>query len=73
MHHLLSAKELFTSYLNKIFVIKREIIDKETNNIIEAANYAYLDSLIISVIIITLFVPLITIVIIQKSKFKSLD
>ena len=69
----LSAKELFTSYLNKIFVIKREIIDKETNNIIEAANYAYLDSLIISVIIITLFVPLITIVIIQKSKFKSLD
>ena len=58
---------------NKIVVIKREIIDKETNNIIEAANYAYLDSLIISVIIITLFVPLITIVIIQKSKFKSLD
>jgi hypothetical protein len=69
----LSAKELFTSYLNKIFVIKREIIDKETNNIVEAANYAYLDNLIISVIIITLFVPLITIVIIQKSKFKSLD
>ena len=62
-----------TELLNKIFVIKREIIDKETNNIIEAANYAYLDSLIISVIIITLFVPLITIVIIQKSKFKSLD
>ena len=69
----LSAKELFTSYLNKIFVIKREVIDKETNNIIEIANYSYLDNLIISVIAITLLVPLITIIIIQKSKFKSLD
>ena len=69
----LSAKELFTSYLNKLFVVKREITNKETNQVLETANYADLDNLIISIIIITLFIPLITILIIQRSRFKSLD
>lgn len=67
----LSAKELFTSYLNRIFIIKREVVEK--NIIIELADYTDLDNLLISIVIITLFVPLITILIIQKSRFKSLD
>ena len=67
----LSAKELFTSYLNKIFIIKREVV--ENNIMIELADYTNLDNLLISIIMITLFIPLITILIIQKSKFKSLD
>jgi MFS family permease len=67
----LSAKELFTSYLNRIFIIKREVV--ENNIMIELADYTDLDNLLISIIMITLFIPLITILIIQKSKFKSLD
>ena len=59
------------SYLNRIFIIKRKVVEK--NTIMELADYSHLDNLLISIIIITLFVPLITILIIQKSKFKSLD
>ncbi len=68
----LSAKELFTSYINKIFIIRREIYDESTNSLIEA-NYDSLDNLLIVIILITLFAPLITIMIIQKSRFRSTD
>ena len=69
----LSAKELLTSYLNKVFIIKREVVDKEIGKVIEKANYSDLDNLLISILIITMFVPLATILIVQKSKVKSLD
>lgn len=69
----LSARELFTSYLNKIFVIKREVIDKQSNEILVKANYDDLDNLLISLIFITLVVPIMTIYLIQKTKFKSTE
>ena len=69
----LSAKELLTSYLNNIFVIKREIKDVKLENVLEKADYNNLDNLLISILLITLLVPLATILIIQKSKFKSKD
>ncbi len=69
----LSARELFTSYLNKIFIIKREVIDLQTNKILESANYDDLDNLLISLVIITLVIPVITIYLIQKTKFKSTE
>ena len=43
----LSARELFTKYLNQIFVIKREVIDQKTSAILEKANYNNLDELLI--------------------------
>ena len=49
----LSARELFTKYLNKIFIIRREIIDHKNNNILEKADYSSLDELLICLIIIT--------------------
>ena len=67
----LSAKELLTSYLNNIFVIKREIKDVKLENVLEKADYNNLDNLLISILLITLLIPLATILIIQKSKFKS--
>ena len=67
----LSARELFTSYLNKVFVISREVIDQQSNEVLVKANYDDLDNLLISLIIITLVAPLITIYIIQKTKFRS--
>ena len=67
----LSARELFTSYLNKVFIIDREVIDEQSNKTLVKANYDDLDNLLISLIIITLVIPLITIFLVQKTKFKS--
>ena len=69
----LSARELFTSYLNKIFVISREIVDAESKEILTKANYDNLDNLLISLMIITLVIPIMTIYGIQKTKFKSTE
>ena len=69
----LSARELFTSYLNKVFVVSREVVDKQSNEILVKANYDDLDNLLISLIIITLVIPIITIYVIQKTKFKSTE
>ena len=69
----LSAKELLTSYLNKIFVISREVVDEKSNTILVKANYDDLDNLLISLIIITLVIPLLTIYLLQKTKFKSTE
>ncbi len=69
----LSTKELATKYLNQIFIVKREVRDLETEKIIETADYSSLDGLLISVIFIAFIIPIVTIYIVQKSKFKSLD
>ena len=69
----LSARELFTNYLNKVFVIKREVLDLQTSHVLESANYEDLDNLLICLIIITLVIPLSTIYLIQKTKFKSTE
>lgn len=69
----LSARELFTSYLNKFFIIKRDVVEKKTGKVIEKADYSDLDNLLISIIIITLLIPIITILIVQSSKLKSKD
>ncbi|MDC3024622.1 hypothetical protein OA264_04030, partial [Alphaproteobacteria bacterium] len=69
----LSARELFTKYLNEIFIIKRQVIDQKTNKILEEANYLNLDELLISLIVITIFIPIIVTLVIQKTKYKSSD
>ena len=69
----LSARELLTSYLNKIFVISREVVDEQSNKIIAKANYDDLDNLLITLIIVTLVIPLITIYMVQKTKLRSTE
>ena len=69
----LSARELLTSYLNKIFVISRQVVDEKSNSILVNANYDDLDNLLVTLIIITLVIPLLTIYLIQKTKFKSTE
>ena len=69
----LSARELFTKYLNEVFIIKREVTDQSTNLVLEKANYSNLDDLLIYLVLITIFVPIGTIIIIQKTKYKSRD
>ena len=66
----LSARELFTKYLNKIFIIKREIIDQKTGAIIERADYSQLDQLLFFLILITIVIPIVIIIIIQKQNIN---
>lgn len=67
----LSASNLLTKYLNQIFIITREVKDKMNNAIISNANYDELGLLILSVIIITFFLPIISVLVIKKTKYKT--
>jgi len=67
----LSANALGTKYLNEIFVITREVKDKLTGGIQSVANYSDLGMLLIVVTLLTLVVPVITVMIIQRSKLKT--
>ena len=67
----LSASSLGTKYLNEIFTITREVKDKVTNAIITTADYSELGLLLITVPVLTLFVPIIFVILIQKTKLKT--
>ncbi len=67
----LSASALGTKYLNEIYVITREVKDKVTSAILTTADYSDLGILLITVTLITLIIPIVFVVIIQKTKFKT--
>ena len=67
----LSASALGTKYLNEIFTVTREVKDKVTGTIQSLANYAELGELLIVVTLITLLIPIMTVFLIQKTKFKT--
>ena len=67
----LSASALGTKYLNEIYVITREVKDKVTNANLTTADYSDLGILLITVTLITLIIPIVFVVIIQKTKFKT--
>ena len=69
----LSASSLMTKYLNQIFVITREVRDRQTGEIIVAAAYGNLGILLITVALISLAVPLLTVVVIQASRYRTAD
>ena len=69
----LSAASLLTTYLNKIFVITREVKNQETGAIEVMANYDQLGYLLIAILIITFVAPLAAIFIVQRSPLKTFD
>lgn len=69
----LSAASLLTTYLNKIFIITREIKNQETGVIEVVANYDQLGYLLIAILIITFVAPLAAIFIVQRSPLKTFD
>ena len=69
----LSASSLGTKYLNEIFIITREVKDKVTNTILTAADYSELGILLITVTILILILPIISVKIIQKTKFNTIE
>ncbi len=67
----LSANALGTKYLNEIFLITREVKDKVTNLVVTTSDYSELGILLIMVFILTLVLPILTVLIIQKTKFNT--
>ena len=67
----LSASALGTKYLNEIYIITREVKDKVTNAILTNADYSDLGVLLIMVTLITLVLPILFVIIIQKTKFRT--
>ncbi|MBE1296898.1 MAG: hypothetical protein GJ678_11785 [Rhodobacteraceae bacterium] len=68
----LSASSLGTKYLNQIFVVTREV-KVDTGAIVTAADYTQLGPLLITVTVLTLFAPLLAILIVQNSRFRTED
>ncbi|MCK5460365.1 hypothetical protein KAI58_00060 [Candidatus Gracilibacteria bacterium] len=66
----LTAGSLFTKYLNKIFIVTREV-QNEAGEILSTQNYDNLGSLLITVIIISFFMPLLAVFLFLPKKKKK--
>ena len=69
----LSASALLTKYLNQIFVVTREVKDKVSGEIQTTADYSELGILLIIVTILTLVLPILFVLIINNSKYKTTE
>ena len=67
----LSASNLFTKYLNQIFIVTREVKDKINQNILTNSNYDELGMLIFVVILTTFCLPYISILVIQRTSLQT--
>jgi hypothetical protein len=67
----LSAASLGTKYLNQILVITRDVRDPVTNAITTAADYGELGWLLIAVAVITVGLPLVAVIAVQKSPIRT--
>jgi hypothetical protein len=67
----LSAASLGTKYLNQIYTIAREVRDRVTGAIETPADYSELGWLLITVALITLAAPLLSIFVIQRTRFRT--
>jgi len=67
----LSASSLGTKYLNKVFLVTRETVDPVTGVQISAADYSQLGQLLIVVGVITVAVPLLIVLVVQASPYRT--
>ncbi|WP_424985828.1 hypothetical protein [Microbulbifer sp. S227A] len=69
----LSASALATKYLNQIFLVTREVRDRASGTIEIAADYGALGGLLITVAVLGLVLPVLTIFLIQMSRLRTTD
>jgi hypothetical protein len=67
----LSLSQLLTKYLNQVFVVTREVKDAVTGMVSVPAGYAQLGDLLIAVTAIGLVLPLLAIVFVKTTRFRS--
>jgi hypothetical protein len=69
----LSASSLLTRYLNEIFLVTREVKNRDTGVIEVPADYSMLGYLLITVALVGVAAPLITILIVQRTRLRTPD
>lgn len=69
----LSASALATKYLNQIFLVTREVRDRVTDAVDISADYGQLGWLLITVAVLGLVLPLVTILLVQMSRLRTAD
>ena len=69
----LSASSLGTKYLNEYFIVTRAATNPETGEVISTADYSELGYLLITVTIIVVVAPLVTILLVQNSKYRTAE
>ncbi|WP_297768100.1 hypothetical protein [uncultured Roseovarius sp.] len=69
----LSASSLLTKYLNEIFVITREVTDPDTGAVTTPADYSELGLLLITVAVVTVGLPLVSVFVVQRTALRSRD
>lgn len=67
----LSLAQLGTKYPNQVFVVTREVKDRTTRNLLEAANYGDLGKLFVVQIAIGLVLPLAAIAVVRLRRAKT--
>ncbi len=67
----LSASSLGTKYLNQFFTITREVREQLTDKVNILADYSDLGWLLITVALITVLLPLVTIALVQNSSLRT--
>ncbi|HVW65667.1 MAG TPA: hypothetical protein VHB01_11705, partial [Nitrosospira sp.] len=67
----LSASQLTTKHMNQIFTVTREVKDPATEQITVPADYSELGTLLITVTLIGFVLPLLSIAIIQRTRFRN--
>ena len=68
-----SGGRLATKYINDVFVVTREVRDSATGVLETAADYSELGGLLIVVALIAVIAPLVTIVLVQRSRFRTMQ
>lgn len=69
----LSAASLGTKYLNQIFEVTREVRDPNSATVTVPADYSQLGPLLITVAVIGVAAPLLTIALVQRSRLRTRD
>jgi hypothetical protein len=67
----LSAAQLGTKYLNRIFEVTREVKDQGTGQVITPADYSELGVLLITVMIIGVALPFLAILFAKMTRFRN--
>lgn len=69
----LSASSLGTKYINRIYSVTREVTDPESGIVTIPADYSQVGWLLITVAIIGIAAPIVTIMIIQSSRYRTTE
>ncbi len=69
----LSTSALSTKYLNQVFTVTREVTDKTTGTVEVPADYSQLGWLLITVAGMGFALPLLTVALVQRSRFRTTD